>query len=124
MTRNGYMTLLGSVAAIVIASLASIGLAMLPAIGQPGPGQLIVTTLTGTENLSNVQPATGPQFVAISATNLAAFVNTGGTGGGSFANALRFGRRSLLSTGQRWRRYFPNRNRNRYGQSGDRRNDQ
>jgi Chaperone of endosialidase len=83
MTRNGYLTLLGSVAAIVIASLASLGLAMIPAIGQPGPGQLIVTTLTGSE-LINVQPATGPQFVAISATNLATFVNAGGTGGGSF----------------------------------------
>jgi hypothetical protein len=83
MTRNGYMTLLGSVAAIVIACLASLGLAMIPAVGQPGPGQLIVTTLTGSE-LINVQPATGPQFVAISATNLATFVNAGGTGGGSF----------------------------------------
>jgi hypothetical protein len=82
MTRNGYLTLLGSVAAIVIASAASLGLAMLPAIAQ-NPGQIIVTSPGGTELVA--LQTSGPQSAAISLNNIKTFVNSGGTGGpGSF----------------------------------------
>jgi len=67
MSKKLYLSMLGAVAALVVAGVAAFG-----------QGQLILSTLTGSE-LFAVQTA-GPRSAAISATNLATWVNAGGGG--------------------------------------------